>query len=290
MKNLSLIEAKKILEVELGSKVDSIKDSSFGGDHLIFIAKIKKKMFVLRYSLRNKNSIAIQKAVSESWREKDVKVPKTIIFNKKYLIEECIPGLDANAAKLSKTEKKKVFRELGFQLRKMHSVRESGYGDFISARKGRYKSWKSFCDIYFLKSLRGSLKKGRVSRAEYDNAREIYKNYSPHLKSFNKPTLLHGDLCLPNFMVDKGKFSGIIDLADARCGDPLFDIGTLHQHTRDEDLIRELLRNYKKTDFNLIIFYAWLVSGKKVNSYNEKRWKKKKKQWDMFSRQLISQF
>ena len=47
VKDLNLVEARKIFEVELGSKVDSIKDSSFGGDHLVFIARIKKKKFVL---------------------------------------------------------------------------------------------------------------------------------------------------------------------------------------------------------------------------------------------------
>ncbi len=284
--SLNIKEAKEIFEKELKLSVDSIKDSSFGGDHLVFIAKTKKGNFVLRYQLKDKNKLIVQKTVCDLWKKKGVLVPKQFVLRKKYLIEECLPGRDAGLVKLSKNEEEKVFRDLGLQLKKMHSVREQGYGDLISARKGRYKSWKSYCDSFVYPSLRGALKKGRITKKEYDQARKKYLMYSPYLESFDKPTLLHGDLASGNFMVNKGKFSGIIDMSDARCGDPLFDLGTMHQFMQNESLIKELLKTYGDVNFNIILFYAWIVSGKKVNSYDKSRWKEKKKHWLMFGKKM----
>ncbi|MFQ5620598.1 MAG: aminoglycoside phosphotransferase family protein [Candidatus Nanoarchaeia archaeon] len=283
---LNLKEANGIFEKELDLKVNSIQNSSFGRDHLVFIANTKKGKFVLRYPLRDKNKIVIQKTVCELWRQKGVLVPKPLVLRKQYLIEECLAGVDAKSVSLSKTETKRLFRDLGSQLKKMHSIREKGYGDLISARKGRYKSWKSYCDSFVYKSLRESLKKGRITKTEYLEARKLYKEHSPYLKAFNKPTLLHGDLVWVNFMVYKRKFSGIIDAADARCGDPLFDLGTMHQFIQDESLMKELLTTYGKVDSKLILLYAWIVATKKVNSYDAKRWREKKKQWKAFFKQL----
>lgn len=59
--------------------------------------------------------------------------------------------------------------------------------------------------------------------------------------------LIHGDYCLPNVLVDDGRFSGVIDLGRSGLGDPLDDLAagvwTL-QYNFGPGLAREFLDAY----------------------------------------------
>ena len=53
-----------------------------------------------------------------------------------------------------------------------------------------------------------------------------------HNKPDYEPVLSHGDLCLPNIFIDRGRVSGLIDLGDTGIGDKWRDIALCYRSLR----------------------------------------------------------
>ena len=63
-----------------------------------------------------------------------------------------------------------------------------------------------------------------LSFSEFDTPEEAF-NYAMSLKNrFKRDTLLHGDYCLPNVILDGFRFSGFIDLGCGGVGDRHVDL------------------------------------------------------------------
>ena len=55
-------------------------------------------------------------------------------------------------------------------------------------------------------------------------AEDAYRFVTENRTAFKSDTLLHGDYCLPNVMLDNWRFSGFIDLDGAGIGDRHVDL------------------------------------------------------------------
>ena len=84
-------------------------------------------------------------------------------------------------------------------------------------------------DPYYEKARNGYLSgywEPDLFRSHWDFAtpEEAWQTIETNFSRMNNGTLLHGDYCLPNILLDNWRFSGFIDLGNGGMGDRHMDI------------------------------------------------------------------
>ena len=135
---------------------------------------------------------------------------------KDYLLTRKIPGEDCiNPQYLA--DPKRLSQLTGELLRTLHETDFSGCpipnrtAEYIAAAERGYRENRYEADLF-------------PDNWGYRTPEEAWRDvetYRPYLKT---DTLLHGDYCLPNILLDNWKFSGFIDLDTGGVGDRHVDI------------------------------------------------------------------
>ena len=115
-------------------------------------------------------------------------------------------------------EPKRLCDTLALTLRELHS--QSAQGCPVTDRMSDYFALaeKNYNNGIFDKELFGSEKYKNIS------ADEAWRIVSEGRELLRSDTLIHGDYCLPNVMLDDWRFSGFIDLGNGGIGDRHVDI------------------------------------------------------------------
>lgn len=135
---------------------------------------------------------------------------------KDYLVTERVPGEDAAfAAYLEKPEK--LCEVLADSMRMLHDtdIRNCPVPD-------RMKDYFATVDERYHKGMFDPSIYG--DRAFFKNADEAWQTVQAYKHLFQSNTLIHGDFCLPNIMLDNFALSGFIDLGNGGVGDRHVDL------------------------------------------------------------------
>ena len=133
-----------------------------------------------------------------------------------FLLTRRIPGEDCIFPKYLE-DPKRLSQLTGELLRSLHEVDTAGCpipnrtGEYLAAAERGYREGLYEADLF-------------PDNWGYRTAEEAWRDvqtYGPYLKT---DTLLHGDYCLPNILLDDWKFSGFIDLDTGGVGDRHVDL------------------------------------------------------------------
>ena len=220
----------------------------------------------------NRKKLKVHAWASQQWLKRGIPVPKVLAIGDGYLIEKRIDGVDMAKADLSVSQQRDVMHQLGEYLQKMHQVKTTGFGEFVKDGVGKEKTWKEVVDPIFSEQIIAIRKSKLLSEKFIDQIKKIY-NASTDVLDFNDPRLIHADLCPDNIMVEAGRLSGIIDLADAMSGDPMCDLATVHRENFKINLSKNLFESYGEVDLRKVEFYA-LVESVWYTHFHSKIFKK----------------
>ncbi|EGC28866.1 hypothetical protein DICPUDRAFT_43687 [Dictyostelium purpureum] len=234
----------------------------------------------------------------------DIQIPKLISLdtkNDQYMIESYIPECDLSEifsipSEMNDDQIKRVFSKVGEILYRVHSVKTTKFGSLQNTKlEGAFDNWRDFfepCIIEQFESIQIDLDYIQKTHQEFQSTNEIRhfltnfynQDIKQTLTEFNKPCLVHADLCSNNIRVNKInksdpnqiiKVLGIIDFADGISGDGLYDLGRILSHVYGDWRFIEAMesgyfkqdpniKQFTKTQYKQIIFYAlsfcvWLL-------------------------------
>lgn len=255
-------EAKKIIESELKISVKKIFDNSRGYDHKVYIAESDKKDVVIRIPINEKNKLFAQAWAFKEWFKLGIPVPKILVMNNKYLIEERVYGTDMDETDLNSNQRKSIYSELGKYAKKMHSIKTKKFGYIVKEFEGETNSWHDWIYDDFSSNLNELQKANIVDKNLLNKSKEFIDKQKGFLNNV-EPRLLHGDLTPKNLIIKNGKLSGIIDASDSISGDPYYDIAIANISANKE--AKFFNEGYGDIDTSKVKFYTiyysmWLLN------------------------------
>lgn len=168
------------------------------------------------------------------------KVEGYVSAQRDWLLTKRIPGEDCTEAMYLR-EPKKLCEKLAEILSELHAASFEGCpvadrtAESLAAAEKNYRAGQ-FDPSYLPESLRGMTPDAAWEKVVREK------------KLLRTDTLLHGDYCLPNVMLENWRFSGLIDLCHAGVGDRHIDIywaiWSLNYNIREEKLADRFMDVY----------------------------------------------
>lgn len=199
-----------------------------------------------------KNSLQKEAALTRFFHSKGLG-PEVLAFeslDSDWLLTRRIPGEDCTFGKYLENPEK-LCETMAQALRILHQTDPSGCpvpdrtADDLSAARRNYLAGN--CNLQHFPDNWG-----------YTTAEEAWQVANEWGKYLRADTLLHGDFCLPNIMLDDWRFSGFIDLACAGVGDRHVDlywgIWSLHFNLKTDRYRNRFLDAYGREDVQEELF------------------------------------
>lgn len=257
---MNIEKIKSVFKKDLGVEVDKIIDCSKGVDHKVYVVSYKNKKYILRESIKNKNTLYNINFVLNKLKSK--KVPKVLVYNKGYLIETFIPGKELdkiNEKNMSNLEIQKIYFQLGKVLKEIHSIKSSFFSKWgvkldLPYKKDFYRS----INVSFYKNLKKHVDRKNFTAKELFKINNFFILNRDFLKQINSFSLINEDISKKHILIFKNKFSGLIDFGDCKFSDPLIDFRHLYEFKYDYKM-KALEKGYgKRLDLNKIYFYKFI--------------------------------
>src|SRR5690606_916040 len=215
--------------------------------------------------------------VNNRLTENNISCAKIITFDRSdtyfktgYLIEECLPGLNADHIIFDLTSGKEFYKKLAKLVSKVHRIKIENYG-YIGNGKAGYHSFLDFMNDKVDEIANALINKNLLDK---NGLLELKKSVLDKLSLCEDlpPVLNHGDLSTKNIMVDEYGELTLIDWDDAMSLNWIADISRMtywmkFQYSENE---YELYRNtflesystaeYAKYDFNDFenTYHVWI--------------------------------
>lgn len=279
------------------SRVVDIEDLSSGCDNWIFCVLYDEQgsdeatKVILRFPRKLSNPDCpvmhrprFQAKILNLLGENGIPCPKLLHVGDNYLIESYVTGIDLAKVQINcKNQLKKIFTEIGFCVKKLHSIdccENFGYIVDIDQNRdqliGKYDNWLTMFEEEFPANLKNCLDSRLIDQKMFQLLDDLYSDVKPYLMSYSVPRLLHSDICGNNIRIVTNsdgtgyQFNGLIDFADCMSGDPMFDLGELLLSYYGDytviDMFETGYRRLSAEDKHMIRFYAihynlWLLDS-----------------------------
>ena len=271
-------------------KIGEIIRKVYPEARVISIRKFKKGVINKTYeiSIANpKKDLVIRIYPSEFWKAKKenyiygllakkIPTPKVLWEGKNYLLMSKIDGKELSLDR-------KLIKDAGFLLAKIHSIRFPYYG-WIMGKKVRpkFRRWLDFIAYDFNQKSKILMKANIIDKEEIKKIRKVIEKNKEILKTKTRPCLLHKDYHSSHILVKNKKISGIIDFEWAISGHNELDIAKSCYYMFDkkknfEKVFIEGYESYKKIDkrfderksiYKLLTIFSSLAFS--VKHYNKK--------------------
>ena len=188
-------------------------DSSCSKEARVYYLDVDGGLFL---KTAKRGSLKKEALMDDYFYRKGLGAPEVVAYlsgEHDWLLTSCVLGEDCTH-KDYLSDPKRLCDLLATKLRELHETDFSGCP--ISDHTSEYVA-----------TVEKNYKKKHFDASFYDenaSMKETYEVFKEGKKLLEKNTLLHGDFCLPNILLDNWSFSGFIDLGNGGVGDRHVDL------------------------------------------------------------------
>lgn len=223
------------VEKWLGAKFKRVDVMRHGANNQVFAVTTEDgRQLVIRTSTQqDRDKFTSEAALFDKLRKAGLPVPQVvaldttrkIIPGRVLSVTERLPGTSLPRSFEKENMSPELLKQLGEALRKIHHLAvDRGYGFIKTNGEGSYNRWDKFVlepfDPTKFKKLTES---GQINPADIDAAIAIGRSRAGVLANVPR-RLLHGDFGMGNILHEGDRLTGIVDLENAKSGDPIWDI------------------------------------------------------------------
>lgn len=263
---------KKIIQKHFDTSPKSIIRMTTGICNEVYKVTLKDKEVIVRLSPENKFLMGSYINIPR-FKKLGIHVPTILAedYSKmfvpySYQIQTIIEGQDLGEVieTLTDPHLKELAKEVASIFKKVRTLPASEKFGVVWGGENEFSdTWTERMRLWIEESKERGRKTGVMDEALFALAESLYSEYEGYFDSV-KPVTYYGDICSKNLMIEKGVFSGLVDLDGLTQGDPLESVGriktswhgTRHGELYTKTVMDELGLNEEQR--KMVIVYALL--------------------------------